>query len=289
RLMTGLSVDFTEPDSRFGLKPSSPTGMDWTAHFARFYEELLKGVNSVVKEHKKKYGEDLTGYEDEVIHPVSPIFFPFVFNEKDGDIIMEHAAPEAVLEAELYLEQKNKHTFGSLDRLVKQEGPMTGNYEFSVKLFSGRVAKKARTGYVDDKEFSMGFIKRNIPFLSDYSRDKVKKCFEIGYEKTKGVVQEIFKQEYENVIDRSTYLNKQLMALAIKESLLNPLDIKEIDVIAMESSYVWDILKFIDGVEFISWKVMENAERSSYREADPSSINRIMGGFYSDWKRRMRA
>jgi len=288
RLITGLSVDYSEPSETFGIKYPSKFGMDWMTGMGRFYEELLEGVNNLVEKQEFRYGKNPEGYGNEVLHPVSPVLFPFRFIKKDERMGMDHPLKDVIQETDGILREKGKLTFGDTERMLGQCGPATGSFEFSGKLFSSKAAKRSRTGYSGPDEFDIGFVTRSVPFLSDFAREEVKKRLGLGYEENKTAIQKLVADEYDSVIGRSTYLNRQMLASAFENSVLKPLGVSRMDAIAMSSSYVWGVLHFIHGIEFVNWGLMQGAKKGYLGEADPTSIGRIIGGLHADWE-RMRA
>jgi len=290
RLITSQSVNRTEDDRFFGLA-AYPAIMDPFANTAVLFDKMMDGLCVISQEWREQYGEDARKhYEAEVYHPVGPFLFPFKFRKGEKDMEMAHMFPDVVLETNEAMERKDSKTrLGTTVRLRGSNDPQHGNYEFSEILFMKPAAKRARIGIFPGYGFDARFVERSLMFLPDGAREYFEEFLE-GYEFNKDKENVMPRKEgkefsmyYDEVLGKSTHLNKQLTWAALENSLYRPLGLERPVLIAMESSYARHI---IPEERATTWKLMENADFARHKEADSSAMNRILGEEWNGWLKK---
>jgi|GEM_PF-4574620 len=290
RLITSLSVNRTEDDRFFGLA-AYPAAMDPFANTAVLFDRIMDGLSKISQDWREQYGEDAKKYyEAEIYHPVGPFLFPFRFRKTDNDMEMVHMFPEVISETNEAMERlDSKARMGVTSRLHNSNEPQHGNYEFSEMLFMKSAAKRARVGIFPGYGFDARFVERSLMFLPDGAREYFEEFFE-GYEFCKEKENVMprkegreFSKHYDEVLGKSTHLNKQMARAALENSLYRPLGLERPVLIAMESSYARQI---IPEEKATTWKLMENADFARHKEADNSAMNRILGEEWNGWLKK---
>jgi hypothetical protein len=293
RLITSQSVNRTEDDRLFGMA-AYPAAMDPFANTAAFFDKMMSGLSKISNDWQRQHGEDAREYyEREVYHPVGPFFFPFRFRKAGRGIEMVHMFEESVRRTnDVMAGMDSKVRLGATSRLQGSNEPQYGSYEFSEMLFLKSAAKRARVGIYSGYGYDARFVERNLMFLPDGTREHFENFLE-GYEFVKDKENILprkegkeFSKYYDEVLGKSTHVNRQMAWAALENSLYRPLGIEQAVLISMEGSYARQI---IPEERAITWELMENKKFPKHKEAEDSAINRILGEVWNGWlEKRMR-
>jgi len=266
---TGRSPDRTECAPR--VSPHM-VRHDWNSHEFRLSEEIQLMSDDLNEEYFFKYFENKHLMKDYVFGVVGPFLFFHQIGLEDGRSILDTYFGDALFEANKTMFKQKKNTFGTLEKRLDDNSPQKGTYEFSDLLYLSKEARKAFSDY------DIEFIRRNTLFLPD---DVLVKLNSLGLETVETMtpeIREVFDPHYDKVIQQSTLVNRKINCAAIEHGILEPLGIKRLAVYAAKTSYVFKILEHLQGdYSFIDLGVMDNVDRSAYRECDPSALAKLKG------------
>ena len=220
-------------------------GVDFFYEGCLLSTKILKAVNELDSEYQKEFSCS-SRMEDLVFFPVAPIALPLAVKRKDKEIILAHPFPDVYSRVNATL-PANKRVSPTLEKRLNQASqPRKGNSEFWISLFEPDQAKR--------------YLR---PVLAKLPLDEQKKM--------------------EKRIEQSTYLNKQLMALAYK-TIFDLFSLERINIYAKKTSYVFDIFKYLPEQYKISdfGGVMRSTNLSYSGEADDSAI-RVLKGHVWSW------
>ncbi len=290
--ITSLSADFTPIDERLKFYPAHPTGWDPFCNLAKVNEEIGDAIQKYSVKFKEKYHQKPK--LKHVFWPICPYLFGYCFEERGDKMVVNHIFPETINRTNGLMTEHGYRCYGSAEKEVGSNEPQLGNFEWSELLVSPEAAKRSKIGIIPGRGYDLRFVYNSIPYILDADAREKLKVYKAQHKIEPGVANILdinfakklnYDKVYDQVVDWSTFINRNIIANFLEDRILQPLQIKKIEIIAEKSGYVKDITNFYSSNYSLGWwDVMENAVMPRDGIANKSAINRIMGVVWSDWR-----